>query len=78
MAEKQGKSKRAEWSVLAVQSAVGAVILLLALLARLAGGSVYEQLGAALREALLQETVIEETTTSTAPAGAVLVKLPRA
>lgn len=53
------KRTRSRWGLLAVQSVIGAVILLLALVVRLVGGDLYDQLHNAFRTAMRQDVLTE-------------------
>lgn len=61
---RRGNSTRGGWGLLAVQSIIGAVIVLLALILRLIGGDIYEQLRELFRTAVtddsLAQSVVEQ------------------
>ncbi len=58
----QKKRQRKEWSVLAVQTAVGGVLLLLILLLRFVGGEVYDNLKTWFQTTVTEDTLLKPDT----------------
>lgn len=61
---RRGTSARGGFGLLAVQSIIGGVILLLALILRLVGGGIFEELREAFREAVTDDSLAQTLTDS--------------